>query len=96
MKLLLTIVTPLAGNDAAVIACRLFGYSAAKRVAAMPRAASEEEADDLATSVLALRLMVIHDAVRCREHKVPELTRGQDVTCKLHDAVQGHVEARRD
>merc|ERR1719330_1560761 len=57
---------------------------------------SEEEADNLAARVLAFGLLVVHDAVRGRQHEVAELARREDVARELLDASQTDVEARRD
>merc|ERR1719265_2725571 len=49
---------------------------------------SEEEADNLATRVLPPSLLVVHNAVRGRQHEVTELTRGQNIRGKLFDFAQ--------
>ena len=57
---------------------------------------SEEEAHDLATRLLPLGFVVVHDAVGRGEHQVPELTGRQDVARQLLDVAEGDVEARGD
>jgi hypothetical protein len=55
-----------------------------------------EEAEDLATGVPALRLVVVHDAVRGGEDEAAELTRGEKVLGPVLNAVNGDIEAGRD
>ena len=59
-------------------------------------ARSVEEAKDLATNVLLLGLLVVHDAVRGGEHDVAELTRRQHIVGPSVHLRQRNVEARAD
>jgi len=56
----------------------------------------EEETDDLATSVLAAGLLVVHDAVRGGEDNVTELTGRQKIGAQLLDAGVLDIEAGGD
>ena len=55
-----------------------------------------EEAQDLATGVLPFGLLVVHDAVGCRQDDVPELARRQKVVDPLLHLAGANVKARRD
>ena len=55
-----------------------------------------EEAQDLATGVLPFGLLVVHDAVGCRQDDVPELARRQEVVDPLLHLAGAYVKARRD
>ena len=55
-----------------------------------------EEAEDLATGLLPLRLIVVHDAVGRGEHDVAELAGREQVGDPLVDVLERHIEARAD
>lgn len=52
---------------------------------------SEKESQDLATSVLAASLLVVHDAVGRSKHEVTELPAGQNVRSPLLNVVKRNV-----
>merc|ERR1719428_1818711 len=56
----------------------------------------EEEADDLATSVLATGLLVDKHAVGGGQHQMTELTGRKDIRSQLLDLVQSDIESRGD
>ena len=55
-----------------------------------------EEAEDLATGVLAARLLVVHDAERGRQDDVSKPTCGKQVVYPLLDILERHVEPGGD
>ena len=55
-----------------------------------------EESQNLASSLLATCLLVVHDASRCGQHNVAELTRWQEVVDPALNIFLLDVEARRD
>jgi len=57
---------------------------------------SVEEAQDLATGVLAPGLLVVHDAEGSAQDQVAELSRGQDINSPALKLVQGDIKARGD
>merc|ERR1719469_788126 len=57
---------------------------------------SEEESHNFPSGVLALGLLVVHDAVRCGENQMTKLTRRQDISRKLLNVAEAHVESRGD
>jgi hypothetical protein len=55
-----------------------------------------EEPDDLASNVLAARLLVVHDTGRGRQDNVPELTRRKQLDNPLLHVTELHVVAGRN
>lgn len=55
-----------------------------------------EKAENLPTSMLSSRFLVVHDAVRRGQHKIPELTRWQQICYPLLNFVHTNIETRRN
>ena len=55
-----------------------------------------EETNDLTTCLLVSSFLVVHDTVRCGEHNVTKLSRGQEVYHPLLHFVELHVESGGD
>jgi hypothetical protein len=61
-----------------------------------PQVHLKEEPEDLASGVLVLRLMVVHDAVGGRQDEVSELPGGHDHVAPALDMTQGDVKPGGD
>ncbi len=57
---------------------------------------SVEKSEDLATSVSASRLLVVHDAIRSGQNDEAELPRWQQLSGPVLNRGKGDVEARAD
>ena len=56
----------------------------------------KEESEDLSSGMLPSSLLVVHDTVRSSEHKMAELTRGQQVGSELLNVAEADVESGGD
>lgn len=56
----------------------------------------EKETQDFATKMLSSGLFVVHDAARCGQDEVAELTRWQKVSSVRLEVVELDVESRTD
>ena len=56
----------------------------------------KEESEDLSTGMLPLSLLVIHDTISGSQDDMAELTRREQVSSELLDAIEGNIESRGD